>query len=340
MKKIIKKMIELMWNIYIELLGFWYKITGKTTITVFDNNILISKKICIFYGYQNNLSILLEKHLCDLLSRKFKIIYVTNLILNRPMLDALSKYVDIVIQRPNYGRDFSGYKAGYNYLIKSGIEQCDELLFTNDTVIYPIINADQFWDELRASESKVVGPFISYQRQMHIQSFFILCKDRIHLSDAFKNFWSEYSEPNSRDRVIKHGEIGFSNHLSLNGIRFDGVVDAKSITNISTKTINNDLIPEYFKRLYSKFDPALYQYQHNNPSHLYALFSVKYFNVPLVKKDLLSRGTFSLTEFFIKMNHLDTIIDKEEMRIELIKKGLPSFEDKFRNKVLSWIGAI
>jgi rhamnosyltransferase len=247
MKNFVLEILKIIFIYKVEFIGKFLKFSGSEVNLVFSNKINNAKRICIFYGYQKSITEQLESQLKDIKNNDFRIIYVTNLNISNLMLEDLKEYADVLIQRPNYGRDFAGYKAGYDFIIENKINTVIDLLFTNDTIVFPLKNTEIFWNNLFSHDSVITGPFISYQISKHIQSFFILCKQQICLSKDFKNFWKNYPSPNSRSRVISLGEIGFSNWMLNKGIKIGGIIDEYSIANIKITRELMHLIPNSYK---------------------------------------------------------------------------------------------
>jgi rhamnosyltransferase len=282
----------------------------------------------------------LELQLRDIKLRGFNIIYVTNLKVNAELRMFLSKYVDVLIERPNYGRDIAGYKEGFNFILNNNMNAVEDLLFTNDTIIYPVINADQFWRDLYSHSSVITGAYVSYQISRHIQSYFLLCKNRICYSEKFKQYWRQYKCSNSRQKVIVEGEIGFSQWMINSGIEIGGVVDEYKISIAEADKLTESFLPYSYLKLYNHdIENLRYNYEDINPSHVYALWSIFSLGIPLVKKDLLSRGTFNLVEFIQKFSKLKTNIRVNAVVDALLIKDLPSQKVSFYKKFLNKIGA-
>ena len=262
--------------------------------------------------------------------------------LSDEMKGFIAPYCSLLIERPNYGRDIGGYKSGFQYIQKAEFESATELLFMNDTILYPIFDSVDFWIKLRALEADIVGPYSSYQLGFHLQSFLLLCKNSVHKHPNFIKYWNEYKCPNSRQNVIAKGEIGFSSHMLNYGFTLDSLINPLNMSEmIGLNAINKSFIPKsYIKNFKGKLGFLLNAYQRGNPSHMFCLIGPKYYSIPLLKKDLVSRGTVSIIEILVKINGLNTHIPTIELQKELLVKWQNTAIKSYKKRFLERIGEL
>lgn len=302
---------------------------------------LTSARVAILSCFQFKPSLSIEMQLNELEKQGLDIVIVSNAKVSPELLELYQKYSCVVISRPNIARDFGAYKAGYLYLLSSGyLENVNQLLFINDTILFPVINTENFWKQLYSSEFDIVSPFESFTPKYHLQSFFILCKNKVHLQEDFKSYWENYFEWNSRRHAITSGEIGFSQKMKRSGLRIGALVSALSLSALSDSKINNalllfdieqSLLLECYNQedkkqiIHAAAEKSLARlYETANPSHSLALLSVWLLHVPLLKKDLVYRGTISLLELIRAHKTLELEIDVKELTKIYLDKGLPA----------------
>jgi lipopolysaccharide biosynthesis protein len=302
------------------------------------NPIKRTKKIAIFASYRKNLDKAIDLTLCELKKKGFYIIYVSNESMSKDFIFQLKAKADIVIQRGNYGRCIAAYKTAYLYLYEKKFYGAKDILFLNDTIIFPVQNTNFFWKDLDRSKADIIGIFESNEISYHLQSYFLYCKNNIFLNQNFYNFWIKYIPFNSKQLIIKHGEIGFSEMLIDSGIKIYSFINEYKLREM----VNNKKVwIDKYSILYSwvgRLDPLIDMLNlYSNPSHVYALLSVKFLHLPILKTDLISAGTFEKKEIVSFFKTFKTTA-KEDMI-------LSSFKIKPKNKsfiyyIKSYMGMI
>jgi hypothetical protein len=330
------------------VLGFIFQLTqsleGRWIARSASQNILVysdesTEKICIYASFQKSFSPILQMHLEELQQQGFAIIFISNLPIDEIFKGQLAPFVHAMITRANFGRDFAAYKAGYEYALSKKFFGADQLLFTNDTIVFPIIPTNKFWRDLDDLKADIVGPYVSYSPIRHLQSFFILVKNGVFREKIFSDFWTSYKNPNARMQVIKQGELGFSKYLDQVGIIFEGVVHPNKIEEMNESS-NRILerLQQHFKFSALK-DFIQYTFKALNPSHALSLIAVKSLRIPLLKKDLLSRGTLQPQELLETLSEIGCDPEfQDKIFQELRVKKLPS-EKGIIQRVLELTGA-
>lgn len=323
MKRMIKKIISKV-TIYTSknLFDYFGKFKAiKYKETVYEYNIARSDKVCVFASFTKHHSNSIEMQLKNLASNGFAIIYVSNVEPNSELMASIEKYCRVRIARSNYGRDFGMYKTGFEYLRKMDFLSAKSLLFINDTIIYPLFSTSNFDNALEKLNADVVGPFESCAPTLHLQSFYILCKNEIFKTKNFIAFWENYSNSESRVKVIERGELGFSKHLVKENIRFKGIVSFDSLANLSVME-NLDMLPGGTpKKILKTINYLGDALPECNPSHFLAKLAVKKFDIPMIKRDLLFRKSLMVGEVHQLLNGLSSE-QLDDVIYEYKKKGL------------------
>lgn len=302
---------------------------------------LTQAKVAVLSSFQSKPTLSIEMQLRELEQQGFDIVTVSNAKVSPELLELYRTYSCVVITRPNIARDFGAYKAGYLFLLSNGyLDNTSELLFINDTILFPVMSTGSFWKRLYSSDFDIVSPFESFSPRHHLQSFFILCKNKIHLEKDFKSYWMNYFEWNSRRHAINTGEIGFSQKMKKSGFRLGALVTALSLSQLFEGNIDDvllaleidqNLLIECYKQedkkqiIHAAAERELAQlYERANPSHSLALLSVWLLDIPLLKKDLVYRGSISLLELLRAHKRLGLDIDINELTKIYLDKGLPA----------------
>ncbi len=270
-----------------------YLLSSKPSILIL-NPIKSTKKIAIFAAYRKKFDWATDLTLSELKKRGFSVAFVSNCSLSQDFIRQLKNKADIVIQRGNYGRCIAAYKAAYLFLYGKKFYGAKDILFLNDTMIFPVADSHFFWKDLDQSKADVAGIFESNEFSYHLQSYFLYCKNKVFLNQNFYNFWLKYIPINSKQLIIKHGELGFSEMLSHHNIStYAFINDSKLRKLVSDKQVwiaENNILLSWCKSLPRHIDNLDLK---SNPSHFYALLSLKFLHLPIMKTDLISAGSYS-----------------------------------------------
>jgi hypothetical protein len=346
--RFINKIIRILFKVFAKILSYlliftqnlegWF-IQRHATQSVQEFSNKLMHKVCIYAAFQKSFTPILERQLRELYQQGFFIVYVSNLPISQDFQKELESLVHVIITRPNYGRDFAAYKTGYEYALSKDFFGAEQLLFTNDTIIFPLGVTQTFWQELIDLSADVVGPFISQSPSLHLQSFFILVKNSLFRDEVFATFWNSYKNPNARMSVIRQGELGFSKYLTHQGISFEGLVNLKRVKAMSKD--GNNILKSYQKhKRFNTWEIFIENaFKYANPSHAFSLIALKSLQVPMLKKDLLSRGSIQKDELFSVLTemHFDEEIQQEIFEELSIKK--PPSEKNMLTKILEQSGA-
>lgn len=124
-----------------------------------------------------------------------------------------------LLQRPNFGYDFGGYRDGIWMLEREHI--CPQkLLILNDSIWFPTHAGERLLEQLETDSADVCGALAAEDRRSRQQtgrarrcflSSFMLMVQRTTLErKGFWRFWAVYACSNSKQRTIRQGERGFS----------------------------------------------------------------------------------------------------------------------------------
>ena len=124
----------------------------------------------------------------------------------------MAPFVTRLIERPNFGYDFGGYRHGILDVLSAG-RRIENLLIMNDSVWFPVVDGSDLLDRMRTDPAPVTGPLMYHHRNprhSHLQSYMINFKRGVVESDIFRTFWRTYSETNYKVQTIRRGEMGLS----------------------------------------------------------------------------------------------------------------------------------
>ncbi|WP_439550593.1 rhamnan synthesis F family protein [Falsiroseomonas sp.] len=128
--------------------------------------------------------------------------------------DRLRDKIDCYIERPNFGRDFGSYKAGFLHAYRNEwMRQCERLLMLNDSLFYSKSNLEPFLRQMIDTRIEVLGATENHEIEHHVGSFCISIGQSILQQNQFRRYWENYSNTDIRPKVIKRGEMKLSKTL-------------------------------------------------------------------------------------------------------------------------------
>lgn len=173
------------------------------------------KKVAIFFIYQPkrfSASIVIScRHLADLG-------YSTILVSSAPIPAAhKSDLLGLcwkILERPNYGYDFGGFRDGVRVLHDTGV-QPENLIIVNDSIWFPLSDTNRMIENLEISDLNFTSPVFENKpgrnrRNQHFQSYLTMIKSTALHSAAFTDYWHTYKVSSKKRIVLLRGEKGFS----------------------------------------------------------------------------------------------------------------------------------
>lgn len=149
--------------------------------------------------------------------------YAPVVVSNAPLQDntraTLCRVSYAVLERPNFGYDFGGYRDGVWYLESEGLAP-QMLLFLNDSVWFPVQDNCTFLHELEASDADYVGtqlagnPDKATRKRGFFTSYCFMVKAPLLINPAFSGFWRDYRLSSNKEVTLRRGERAFS-HVML-----------------------------------------------------------------------------------------------------------------------------
>ncbi len=151
---------------------------------------------------------------CKYLSENgFSVFAVSNAPLSEADLVALSVHCFEILERPNFGYDFGGYRDGILHLLESG-RSFDRLLVLNDSCWFPIVPATDFLGQVARTQADMFGAVLSSRRDrpegQHLQSFAFSFGPKLLSGSDFRLFWNDLAVSNNRFWTVERCEMAMS----------------------------------------------------------------------------------------------------------------------------------
>lgn len=159
-----------------------------------------------------------------------KIIVVVNGKLTKQSHTKLSKVCDNVILRDNYGFDAWGYKDALEKIGYNNVAKYDELICMNHTCFGPIFSVVDMFDKMAHQKCDWWSLYSDVCPQnpipgRHLPSFFIVYRQSLTSSPAFREFWDTMPEITSYSDDVLHYENRQTPFFDLRGFHYTTAFD-------------------------------------------------------------------------------------------------------------------
>ena len=221
--------IGLIWEPFVQRR---YDRMRESIITISDGARPAQEKVAVYLIFQPKEILKSTLQTCRMLDASgYAPFIVSNAPLPPDALAALGQVSWRIMQRPNYGYDFGGYRDGILHLRKSGITP-DKLLVMNDSIWYPLGEVDTLLSRLEASGLDVAGTIVhrGFRKTLLrrratrvIESYLFLFSAKAIQSRAFESFWGNYRMSSIKYNAVHRGERRVAETMLAAGLSADGL---------------------------------------------------------------------------------------------------------------------
>lgn len=196
------------------------------------------------------------------------IIFVSDSDLPQDELKKLTSLVDFEIIGRHGEYDFGSYKRGFLFALRRGLLDSQAFCcFANDSCYGPLFPFAPIFFEMMQRKESFWGITENYFRfrlpRPHLQSFFLVFKCEVFMSEAFISFISDVRPQVTKADIIDAYEVGLTNHLLRSGFSYSSFIprDPKKSNLIKSRWVS--LVRDYqcplLKRsLYRRSDGRLH----------------------------------------------------------------------------------
>lgn len=156
---------------------------------------------------------------------------------NHPLREAdreqLQPLTHLILERPNVGYDFGGYRDGVLLVLDRGFAP-ERLFVLNDSVWFPL-NADcTLIDDARAAPADLFGIYYNtkarQKRRHHLQSYFYRFNTTVLRDPRFGHFWRTMPLYRDKLHVIRECEVKLAGTFHAMGYNIDALVLPQDVT--------------------------------------------------------------------------------------------------------------
>ncbi|WP_371348386.1 rhamnan synthesis F family protein [Ancylobacter sp. IITR112] len=163
----------------------------------------------------------------------FACVVVSNAPLREEDRARLALHTHLVIERPNIGYDFGGFREGILTLDERGVRP-RRLVVMNDSLWFPLRTDCDALARCRAAPEDVFGfllngvPRFGVSRD-YVQSYFLSFSPRLLASKDFLAFWRDMPLIDNKHLVVRRLERGLSRHFARRGYTLGALVHWRAV---------------------------------------------------------------------------------------------------------------
>lgn len=198
-------------------------------------------------------------------------IVVSNAPISPQDRERLQGHCHLILERPNYGYDFGGYRDGVLTLFERGITP-DNLFILNDSIWFPLTSDCSLIETALNCEADLFG--ISYNDRphkpyrKHIQSYFYRFNRRVLDAPVFEAHWRNMLLTNNKLMVVNQCEKKLTHAISSAGFSVDYMFDTKDLHRAAVRLSDEELSEflSYCAQTNTRIEAALEPYVGANMS--------------------------------------------------------------------------
>jgi hypothetical protein len=200
------------------------------------------------------------------------------------------------------------------------LKHVDELVLINDSVVGPMTDLRAVFSQLQKSNADIVGLTDSFEKEYHLQSYFLRFDRDLANSPELASFFAGYSFSSDKDKVIEQGELGLSRKFKSSGCRLQAIfpyeeVAGRWLKNVPRLTAEIDRLPDaaprgdsnrssaacYKQKLHQTLNDILDRVINGeplNPTHFFWDTLIEDFAHPFLKRELISKNPGAIPSYF------------------------------------------
>jgi len=170
----------------------------------------------------------------------------------------LAKYTKLFYQRQNEGFDVTAWKdALFKYIGWDKLAEYDELLLFNNTFYGPFYPFSEVFTQMETRDIDFWGLTVNYETYeesnkfgthyipTHLQSYFLVIRKPMLISQAFRKFWEDIPRINCVEDAIANMEIKFTQHFSNLGFRWASFTETSDLETDVLHNVNLYIFSPY-----------------------------------------------------------------------------------------------
>jgi hypothetical protein len=199
----------------------------------------VAVKIAIYVIYQpKGLSASTIATCAHLAKAGYAVLLVSNAPLSPEDRARLVPETWLIVERPNFGYDFGGYRDGLRVVREAGFSP-DALVMLNDSIWWPVFPGDTTLNQMEAMGTDVAGFIYHRPRKRRnnvnnrfLHSYFYWFGKTALRAQAFHDYWDHYRVSSFKYNAIRRGEQGITQALVAGGLSVDALFSQESLVEV------------------------------------------------------------------------------------------------------------
>lgn len=196
--------------------------------------------IFCFFNKQGHADRYLKPLLDDVMRNIDDLVVVSNGPLTRQARDFFRGYTRRIIVRPNAGLDVAAYRRGMMEVGWEKLEQYDEVICFNDTIMGPVYPFSEMFREMDTRDVDFWGITAYHGETLndeeiptHIQSYWHAYRRRLVSSQAFHDYWEKMPRWKNYAQVTRQHEMRFTGRFEQLGFTWSTYIDPEKYAGYS-----------------------------------------------------------------------------------------------------------
>lgn len=178
-------------------------------------------------------------------SKGLGLVVISNTPLNERDLNTLKETCHLVLERPNYGYDFGGYRDGMLLIDEEGLRP-DNLFMINDSMWFPLRDDCTLIDTALRNPDDAFGIFINTKSRRgthhHLQSYFYRFKGHVVANPDFVAIWRDMPLFIDKRLVIRHQEVRVTGKVAALGYTYSALYSPQDIVSAGENLSETELL--------------------------------------------------------------------------------------------------
>lgn len=166
-----------------------------------------------------------------LVTQGWSVVVVSNAPLSSRDAAIVNDRAALLLERPNVGYDFGGYRAGLRLLAHLG-HRPERLVLINDSTWFPLREGDDTLQRMEALRVAMAGQIFKTEQgrgRDHLESHLLMFSPEALTHPVWTRFWDRFVMSDDRVTTILRGEKGLSQTLISAGLRVSGLIGRESL---------------------------------------------------------------------------------------------------------------
>ncbi len=219
-RRVTLQISQLQWLVYGPALRRIHDLRKARRIRLHNGTHALAGDVAVVLIYQpQGLAASLFHTLRHLTRKGFAPLVVSNAPLSAEDAARLKPHCAAIMERPNYGYDFGGYRDGILHLLEHG-RDIGAVLVMNDSIWFPLYPDCDLIDRVRGADDDLYGYVMNARanaHRSHLQSYFLAFGKRLVASSDFRDYWARLFVTSNKNLVIRRCEIPMTEHFRARG---------------------------------------------------------------------------------------------------------------------------